>query len=154
MLRVPVWHDEWLSPLAQASLLDFAVIRDDDHDVRVLDAIEEMYFAGLLAPVRFIGEREGRLTVLLAARTIEVWTEEMLRDYMAVISRIGQGLRESWCSMLDEIFGRQHAIMEGSPEEVDTYLDDIQLLWQLGRKESLVHLKPARQRRLQQSRTE
>ena len=70
VLRVPIWHDEWLNPLTQASLLDFAIIWDEDHDVRVVNAIEEMYFAGLLAPVRFIGERSGRLSVLLAARKI------------------------------------------------------------------------------------
>jgi len=152
VLRVPIWHDESLNPLVQASLLDFAVIWDGDHDVRVMDAIEEMYFAGLLSPIRFVGERNGRLTVLLAARTIEAWTKATLRDYGAAVNRISQGMCEPWASVVDDMFGREHSIIERRPEEVDAYLDDIQLTWQLGRKASLAHLKPARQRRLEQSR--
>src|SRR6266851_5089800 len=31
VLRVPIWQDEWLNPLAQGLLLDFAVIWDEDH---------------------------------------------------------------------------------------------------------------------------
>ena len=152
VLRVPIWHDEWLNPLLQASLLDFAIIWDEDHDVRVVDAIEEIYFAGLLGPVRFMGERSGRLTVLLAPRTIEAWTPETLEGFAAAVSRISQALAEPWASTVDDMFGREHSIMEGEPEELDAYLDDIQLFWQLGRKASLLHLKPARQRRLEQSR--
>ena len=153
VLRVPIWHDEWLNPVTQASLLDFAIIWDEDHDVRVMDAVEEMYFAGLLSPVRFIGERNGRLAVLLAARTIEAWTEGTLRDYKAAVDRISQGMAEPWASTVDEMFGREHSIMDGLPREVDAHLDDIQLTWQLGRKASLVHLKRARQIRVEQLRT-
>jgi hypothetical protein len=60
VLRVPIWHDEGLNPLPQVALLDFAIICDEDHDERVMGAIEALYFRGLLAPVRFIGERVGR----------------------------------------------------------------------------------------------
>ena len=62
VLRVPIWQDEWLSPLPQGALLDFAVIWDEDHDERVMQVIEELYFSGLLGPVRFVGERKGSLT--------------------------------------------------------------------------------------------
>lgn len=46
VLRVPIWHDERLKPLPQGELLDFAIIWDEDHDDRVIEPIEEMYFAG------------------------------------------------------------------------------------------------------------
>lgn len=151
VLRAPIWHDDSLNPLPHGDLLDFAVIWDEDHDVRVITALEEMYFGGLLSPVRFIGERGGRLTVLLAARTLETWTGSMLLDYRAAVSRLSHGLAEPWPSTVDEIFGRDHSIMEGTVEEVDTYLDDIVLQWQLGRKSSLIHIKPARRRRAESS---
>src|SRR4051812_6684669 len=61
ILRVPIWQDEWLNLLAQGLLLDFAVIWDEDHDARVMEAVEALYFSGLLSPVRFIGERKGSL---------------------------------------------------------------------------------------------
>lgn len=152
VLRAPIWHDDLLNPLPHGDLLDFAVIWDQDHDLRVMAAIEEMYFGGLLSPVRFIGERDGRLSVLIAARTVELWSESMLLDYRAAVSRLSHGIAEPWSSTVDHIFGRDHSIMEGAAEEVDTYLDDIQLRWQLGRKSSLVHLKPARRRWFERSR--
>jgi hypothetical protein len=37
VLRVPIWQDEWLNPVAQGMLLDFAVIWDEDHDARVME---------------------------------------------------------------------------------------------------------------------
>lgn len=146
VLRAPIWHDDSLNPLPHGDLLDFAVIWDEDHDVRVIAAVEEMYFGGLLSPVRFVGERDGRLTVLLAARTVETWTGSVLFDYRAAVSRLSHGLVEPWPSTVAQIFGRDHSIMAGAAEEVDTYLDDIVLQWQLGRKSSLVHIKPARRR--------
>jgi hypothetical protein len=69
VLRVPIWQDEWLNPLAQGLLLDFAVIWDEDHDARVMEAVETLYFSGLLSPVRFIGERKGSLSVLISDET-------------------------------------------------------------------------------------
>src|ERR1700692_4902503 len=65
VLQVPIWQDQWLNPLPLGSLLDFAVIWDEDHDERVIEVIENIYFSGLLAPVRFIGERKGSLSVLI-----------------------------------------------------------------------------------------
>ena len=87
VLRVPIWHDERLQPLAQGELLDFAIIWDEDHDERVIEPIEEMYFAGLLAPVRFIGERKGTLSVLIDSAA---WDEKTRRNYHAAVSRISQ----------------------------------------------------------------
>jgi hypothetical protein len=66
VMRVPIWRDTLLRPMHQGAMLDFAIIWDEDHDERVLKVIERIYFAGLLAPVRFIGERKGTLSVLIA----------------------------------------------------------------------------------------
>lgn len=50
VLRAPVWHDELLNRLDRCAFLDFAVIWDEDHDDRVIDAIMMFYVAGLLSP--------------------------------------------------------------------------------------------------------
>jgi hypothetical protein len=58
-LRVPIWHDEWFNPLSQGALLDFAIVWDEDHDDRVIQVIEALYFGGLLGPIASLeSERE------------------------------------------------------------------------------------------------
>jgi hypothetical protein len=147
VLRVPIWHDERLKPLPQGELLDFAIIWDEDHDARVIEPMEEMYFAGLLAPVRFIGERKGSLSVLIDSGTMEAWDEKTLRNYRAAVNRISQSLDDPWPVTVDRVFGRESSIVHGAPEDVATYLKNIQLLWKLGRRPSLVHLQDARAQR-------
>ncbi len=147
VLRVPIWHDEWLKPLRQGELLDFAIIWDEDHDHRVIEPIEEMYFGGLLAPVRFIGERKGTLSVLIDSGTMEVWDEKTLRNYRAAVNRISQSLDDPWPVTVDQVFGRESSIVHGAPGDIETYLKNIQLLWKLGRRPSLVHLQDARGKR-------
>lgn len=95
VLRVPIWHDERLKPLPQGDLLDFAIIWDEDHDTRVIEPIEEMYFAGLLAPVRFVGERKGTLSVLIDSET-PAWDEKSQRNYDAAVRRTSQSLDDPW----------------------------------------------------------
>jgi hypothetical protein len=148
VLRVPIWHDERLKPLRQGELLDFAIIWDEDHDDRVIEPIEEMYFGGLLAPVRFIGERKGTLSVLIDGATMETWDEKTLRNYRAAVSRISQSLDDPWPAMVDHAFGRESSIVHGAPEDIETYLKNIQLLWKLGRRPAVVHLQEARCKRV------
>ena len=66
VFRAVTWHDTFLNPLPKAEFLNFAVIWDEDHDTRVVKVVHTLCFEGLLAPVRLIGERKGRLTVLVA----------------------------------------------------------------------------------------
>lgn len=134
VLRVPMWQDPWRNPLSQGALLDFAIIWDEDHDERVMEAIEGLYFDGLLGPVRFIGERKGSLSVLLEAKTLEAWNEAAFKDYREALSEVSQGLNDPWPVTVDQVFGQRHSIIRAAPEHVATYLQNIQLLWQLGLK--------------------
>jgi hypothetical protein len=146
VLRVPIWQDVWLNPVAQGSLLDFAVIWDEDHDERVVKAIEALYFGGLLSPVCFIGERKGSLSVLLGETTVEAWNEAALRCYRDAVNDIGQSLADPWPVMVDQVLSQRHSIIHAAPEDVATYLRNILLLWQLGSKPNSVHLQLARER--------
>lgn len=137
VLRVPIWQDEWLKPLAQGALLDFAVIWDEDHDERVIEAIDELYFAGLLAPVRFIGERKGHLSVLVDAKTVEAWDQRSYKNYREAVSDISRRLEDPWPATVDPVLGPNQSIIHAAREDVIAYLQNIRLLWQLGMKPAL-----------------
>ena len=68
VLRYASWHDVELKRLDQPVTHDFSVIWDEDHDTRIISAIEKIFEAGLLAPIQFIGERKAFLSIVLAAR--------------------------------------------------------------------------------------
>ncbi len=141
ILRVPIWQDEWLNPLPRGSLLDFALIWDEDHDERVIQVIEELYFCGLLAPVRFIGERKGSLSVLIDEKTVEAWDRAALKSYREAVSDVGQSLEDPWPATVDAVFGPNRSIIHASKEDVTLYLQNIQLLWHLGAKVNTAMMK-------------
>lgn len=59
VLAVATWDYEVLNWLEHCAFLDFVIVCDEDHDERIIQRIQTLYVAGLLAPVRYIGEREG-----------------------------------------------------------------------------------------------
>jgi hypothetical protein len=66
VLRAVVFHDPMGKPLSQSELTDFAVIWDEDHDVRVVEPIEAIYRRGLLSSFLMFGERKGSFTAVLS----------------------------------------------------------------------------------------
>src|SRR4051812_20247485 len=46
ILRAVVFSDSLAKPLFDARFLDFAVIWDEDHDARIIEPIQKLYFAG------------------------------------------------------------------------------------------------------------
>lgn len=141
VLRVPIWQDEWLNPLRQGALLDFAVIWDEDHDERVIEVIADLYFAGLLAPIRFIGERKGSLSVLIDEKTVEAWDHAALKNYRDAVSDVGQSLEDPWPTTVDAVSGSKHSIIHASKEDVALYLRNIRMLWLLGAKVNTAMMK-------------
>src|SRR5262245_36988079 len=55
ILRAVVFHDEHETPLPSGEFTDFAVIWDEDHDVRVIESIEKIYRLGLLPCFLMLG---------------------------------------------------------------------------------------------------
>jgi len=137
VLRAPVWHDEFMNRLERCAFLDFAIIWDEDHDDRVIDAIMVLYISGLLAPVRYIGERKGTLSVLLASNVLLNWDPETLKQYRADINNICLCLEDPWSAKVDSDDGKEHSIIHSSPENVATYLSNINMLWELGVKSKM-----------------
>lgn len=141
VLRCAEWFDVTRTPLATAQLHDFAVIWDEDHDVRVIEAIEQLYVEGLLAPVQFIGERKAFLTLVVAAKFYFHGTDKVLREYEERVSAIAQNLQfdcwESEVGMFDRAPGNPHqndpkGIIAADDHRVITYLANIDSLWTLG----------------------
>ena len=135
VLRAATWHDEFLDPLQTGAFLDFAVIWDQDHDSRVIAVVERFYFAGLLAPVRFIGERKGCLFVLLSADVLTRWGEAELTLYKEQLEQemVGADLGDLWPVAVHAVSGLS-PIINASDWEAEIYLQHVQILWKLGVK--------------------
>ncbi len=141
VFRSVEWLDIMRKPLGSPQVHDFAVIWDEDHDTRIIAATEQIYMAGLLSPIQFIGERKGQLSVIVAAKFFFDGDGSALDNYRDAIGRISTNLDfDSWPSEVGT-FDRQ----PGSPHQTDTagiisdddwkvqtYLRNIDNLWQLG----------------------
>lgn len=143
VMRVPIWQDKWLRPMRQGAMLDFAIIWDEDHDERILDAIEILYFRGLLAPVMFIGERKGTLSVLIDVETVKAWTPARRRKYQKSVGKVSCCECDSWPANVSP-FSRPAglpprdflipSIIHDDHATVCAFLKNIDSLWQIGIK--------------------
>ncbi len=142
VLRSVEWLDVTRRPLAIPQVHDFAVIWDEDHDIRVIDAIERIYMAGLLSPVQFIGERKGSLYAIVAAKFYFLGSAEDTKAYEKAIEAITQDQPDTWTAYVgsfDRSPGSPHqtqldAIISDDEHRVRLYLANIDSLWRLGTK--------------------
>ncbi|WP_430455046.1 hypothetical protein [Rheinheimera sp.] len=143
VLRSVEWMDVTRTPLELPQVHDFAIIWDEDHDTRVLEAVEKIYMAGLLSPVQFIGERKGFLSVVVAAKFYFHGSESNINSYAKAIEDIAQSLADPWGSEIgcfDRSLGSTHqcfniSIIQDNEPKVLNYLKTIDSLWGLGTKE-------------------
>ncbi|MCV0415731.1 MAG: hypothetical protein K5831_12745 [Brevundimonas sp.] len=143
IFRSVEWLDVTRRPLTLPQVHDFAVIWDEDHDERVIEAVERLYMAGLLSPVQFIGERKGMLTIIVAAKFYYSGTEADTQAYNRAVDAIGQSLDDAWpveVGMFDRAPGNPHqndprGIISDQGRRVQTYLENIDGLWRLGTKD-------------------
>ena len=71
VLRAVVFHDPLGKILPEGQFADFAVIWDGDHDIRVMEPIEEIYRRGLLPSFTTFGEHKGFFTAILSNKITE-----------------------------------------------------------------------------------
>lgn len=134
VLRSVVWHDNLQRPLRKAAYLDLAIIWDEDHDTRVIEAVELLYLSGLLTSVIFAGERKGSLTLLVSEQTFEESGEKKLSAYQKAVEEITQSLDDPWPAEVASLNSRRHSIINDDSGKVSQYLQTINMLWQLGVK--------------------
>ncbi|MEE9985541.1 hypothetical protein [Agrobacterium pusense] len=141
VFRVPEWRDVTLKPLSIAQIHDFAVIWDEDHDERVIAVAERLYVNGLFAPIQFIGERKGTLTIIVAARFRWSGSEADWKDWCDQVSRLcSDVLGDTWFvdfGEFDKSLGspqqtRPEGIISDHEHKVIIYLRNIDSLWNLG----------------------
>jgi hypothetical protein len=141
-MRSVEWLDVCRKPLVLPHVHDFAVVWDDDHDERVIDAIERMYMAGLLSPVQFIGERKGILSALVAARYRFSGPETEYKNYVEQIEDICHSVHGDHWPVEIGMFDRSPAcpphqteiagIIAADEYRAVTYLRNVDSLWRLG----------------------
>lgn len=137
------WLDVSRKALPKPEIHDFAVIWDEDHDTRVIEAVERIYMAGLLSPVQFIGERKGMLTVIVASK---FWGDGAdLEAYGKLIQAAIEPMDDYWPVEIGT-FDRSGAVgpdwHQTSPagiindafHKVNVYLSNIDSIWRLGTK--------------------
>ena len=138
---------EWLNvcrrPLQQPEIHDFAVVWDEDHDTRVIEAVERIYMAGLLSPVQFIGERKGSLTLIVAAKFY--WDTD-IDDYRRQVETVTKPMDDHWpveIGMFDRspvhmqqgwVQTETQGLINDETHRVNLYLANIDSLWRLGTK--------------------
>jgi hypothetical protein len=138
ILRAAQFLNQLYEPQTPIKIQDFCVVWDEDHDTRVIDVIESLYTDNLLAPVLFIGERKGGVTVIVDKKfyddsALRYRFDRQLRD-------IVQSLDDPWGWSLG-YFDKETSDVFSSPlindsdKKVDVYLLNINNLWRLGLKE-------------------
>jgi hypothetical protein len=143
VFRSVQWRDIGGEPLTAARIHDFAIFWDEDHDVRVIDAVERLHLAGYLWPVVFVGERKGVLTILFAGMAGPLQDRD--NDHLAKIRAIAEDAGDDRWDCRTGWFSRIEVLEEGTPYEgagiiddhdwrVVNYLNGIDALWQLGEK--------------------
>lgn len=143
IFRCVEWLDVTRRQLSFPQIHDFAVIWDEDHDERVIDAIERIYMAGLLSPVQFIGERKGGLTAIVAAKFFYSGTQSDTLAYNRSIEAITQQLDDPWNSEIgsfDRSYVNSHqnryeGLINDNDDRVGIYLANIDSLWGLGTRD-------------------
>lgn len=142
VFRSVEWLDVIRAPLATAQIHDFAVIWDEDHDKRIIPVIEQIYLAGLLSPIQFIGERKGILTIIVAAKFYFAHDDQATYIRQLTDIALNSAHGDSWScdvGMFDRSPGSPHqtevhGLIMAEEHRVITYLRNIDSLWSLGTK--------------------
>lgn len=144
VLRSITCHDNHGEQLKVPKAHDFGVIWDKDHDIKIIDFVEHLYLKNLLTPVLFLGERDGVLSVLVSAQCKE-GMQQNFHEYVSAVAQLAKSQYEPWnvevCIWGESLPG--HRMIDSDYENVDLYLKNIQMLWNLGLKDLSVCLNRA-----------
>ncbi len=126
VLRAPVSTNLNQEP-SQLKFQNFAILWDEDHDERVLIIIEHLLFAGLLAPVKFIGERKGMLEIILDNDFCSNSSRDKIDSYKDKIESLTHKTGDFWPVHLFTIDSYSQ-----NSSTYKTYIENIQNLHDLG----------------------
>ncbi|MEJ8837740.1 hypothetical protein [Ramlibacter sp. AN1133] len=116
----------------QLQFFDLAIIWDEDHDERIWGVIERLYVGGLLAPVRFIGERKGSVTLICDDRS-NYGTGGFDRYSVLAAQAARDDRGDEWDVHVHlGVCGDCSHIINADDDRVIAYLRGIQATWNLG----------------------
>ncbi len=131
ILRAVVWHDQSQRSLKKAAFIDLAVIWDEDHDTRVINVIERLYFSNLLTPAIIVGERKGTLTIIVDEPFCDNSNESWQQRYFENVNCATQSGDDPWNTAIHSI-NQPSGIINDEDAKVCLYLKTIKMLWNLG----------------------
>lgn len=105
----------------------FAVIWDEDHDIRIVDIIEGAILQKVMQNVLMIGERKGSLSVLLNEET----SDNRLKSIAETFSQLGRGQEDSWPAETFRYPDGASALIRDSERKSKPYLEHIVALWDM-----------------------
>ncbi len=134
VLRAIVFHDARLRPISPAANMDFAVIWDEDHDTRIIEAIERIYRRGLLSAFPIVGEKKGCLNVVLSD---EVQAPNLVQRLEQEIEQVAQSklYGDTWFPTVSRVETAAGNVIADHASRVTLYLKNLQMLWALGVKQ-------------------
>ncbi len=131
VLRAPSWHAPNSSISERAYHCDFAVIWDEDHDVRVIQTVEEIYLNGLLSKFIFFGERKGMFSAILSEHFFDANQFPDLKQRIDTIAATRSD-GDSWSAEIYKSHETPHCIISDADDKISLYLNSIKMLWRLG----------------------
>lgn len=128
VFQYPSWVAHSGLPLSKPKRHRFAVIWDEDHDIRIIRTLEGLYLAGVLSSVMFVGERKGAFTAILSSDEI---VQARKQELQVVFEDVAASGEDPWPVKLFPS-GEVGGIINDDAEKVKTYLNNIRNIWQLG----------------------
>lgn len=138
------FFDVELASVKTAHVHKFSVIWDEDHDLRVIEFAERLFMNGLFAPVQFIGERKGGVSIVLASRFRFARYDGHLEDYLEKASSLAEDISGDNFNVEIGFFDRRvfgveahgnyHGMINDIREKEEYYLRSIDSVWDLGTK--------------------
>lgn len=128
------WTDQFMQPhdSGHAEIQKFAVIWDEDHDERIIPILEAAYIQSLMAPVKFVGERKGHLTVIVDSVFWSFCSNK--REYIRAWEKLAESVPDdSWsCEVRQDAEKAESGIIHPGGDKIAVYLKNIENLWSLG----------------------
>ena len=135
ILRSASWVDDYGCPNKKAQFHDLAVIWDEDHDERIITAIEKIYLEGLLSCTAAIGERKGMITLLLCESAFKKYKSGNVEEYIQRVQSVCNDIEHDIWSVSVGSLCSSEGIINADEELVTQYLRTLDILWQLGLKQ-------------------
>ena len=128
VLRAVLWEPE-------PAFHDFAVVWDEDHDLRVVWVLEQMLTHGLLGRALVVGERKGGVTVLTREGVDPKYGE-------AVEQIAGSVPTDCFSSNVEQLDHATGLLINDEPPRVRAYVAGIDALWRLGKNPCTFTTRP------------